>query len=226
MFHRKHWLPFVFSVADGKDTLMQRNKEKKFKRQSQFNPKRGCYLTEDGKYYCYEVWNPDIKDIVTVRYEVGQDGLTEELTFLLDETDHSHDLNDRYADEARDKVFNEAVANYKGNSNEGATSPWERKELSVPGIEDVLFSKEEQPEDPRLEQIRKFIASRTPAQQDLIYARFGEMIKETEIRDAENAANGTDISLQAINNRLKKIIVGGCKEFEIPVPKKKKVQDE
>lgn len=37
--------------SDGKDTAMKSNETKK--RKSGFNPNRTCYLTADGKYYCY-----------------------------------------------------------------------------------------------------------------------------------------------------------------------------
>lgn len=43
---------------------MQRNNDSK-KRKSGFNPNRTCYLTADGKYYCYERWDDDAKCVVT-----------------------------------------------------------------------------------------------------------------------------------------------------------------
>ena len=45
--------------SDGKDTAMKINETKK--RKSGFNPNRTCYLTADGKYYCYERWDDDAK---------------------------------------------------------------------------------------------------------------------------------------------------------------------
>lgn len=38
---------------------MKSNETKK--RKSGFNPNRTCYLTADGKYYCYERWDDDAK---------------------------------------------------------------------------------------------------------------------------------------------------------------------
>ena len=52
--------------------FMQRSNETK-KRTSGFNPNRTCYLTADGKYYCYERWDDDAKCVVTQRLEVGKD---------------------------------------------------------------------------------------------------------------------------------------------------------
>lgn len=79
---------------------MQRNKDSK-KRKSGFNPNRACYLSSDGKYYCYERWDDDAKCVVTQRLEVGKD-LSLELTIMLDESDHDMDLQDRYESELRD----------------------------------------------------------------------------------------------------------------------------
>lgn len=64
--------------SDGKDTAMKNNDSKK--RKSGFNPNRTCYLTADGKYYCYERWDDDAKCVVTQRLEVGKD--------LVARTDH------------------------------------------------------------------------------------------------------------------------------------------
>ena len=75
--------------SDGKDTAMKSNETKK--RKSGFNPNRTCYLTADGKYYCYERWDDDAKCVVTQRFEVGKD-LSVELTIMLDESDHDMDL--------------------------------------------------------------------------------------------------------------------------------------
>ena len=68
---------------------MKSNETKK--RKSGFNPNRTCYLTADGKYYCYERWDDDAKCVVTQRFEVGKD-LSVELTIMLDESDHDMDL--------------------------------------------------------------------------------------------------------------------------------------
>ena len=57
--------------SDGKDTAMKSNETKK--RKSGFNPNRTCYLTADGKYYCYERWDDDEKCVVTQRLEVSKD---------------------------------------------------------------------------------------------------------------------------------------------------------
>ena len=92
-------------------------------RKSGFNPNRTCYLTADGKYYCYERWDDDAKCVVTQRLEVGKD-LSLELTIMLDEFDHDMDLQDRYEGELRDPLFDAKVNSYKADpDNEDAVDP-------------------------------------------------------------------------------------------------------
>ena len=103
---------------------MQRNNDSKT-RKSGFNPNRTCYLTADGKYYCYERWDDDAKCVVTQRLEVGKD-LSLELTIMLDESDHDMDLQDRYESELRDPLFDAKVNSYKADpDNEDAVDPWD-----------------------------------------------------------------------------------------------------
>ena len=98
---------------------MQRNNETT-KRKSGFNPNRTCYLTADGKYYCYERWDNDAKCVVTQRLEVGK-ALLLELTIMLDESDHDMDLQDRYEGELRAPLFDAKANSYKANpDNEDA----------------------------------------------------------------------------------------------------------
>ena len=67
--------------AEGeKGTKMSRNNDSK-KRKSNYNRNRTCYLSSDGKYYCYEAWDPDAKRMVTQKLEVGKD-LSLELTLI------------------------------------------------------------------------------------------------------------------------------------------------
>lgn len=90
-----------------------KNEETK-KRKSNYNPNRTCYLTADGKYYCYERWDYDAKCVVTQKLEVGKD-LSLELTLCLDQSDHDMDLNDRYQYELRDPLFDAKFKSYKSD---------------------------------------------------------------------------------------------------------------
>lgn len=73
-------------------------------RKSGFNPDRACYLTADGKYYCYKFEDIETGQTVTQKLEVGKD-LSLELTIMLNETDHDSDLKDRYENELRDPLL-------------------------------------------------------------------------------------------------------------------------
>ena len=77
-------------------------------RKSGFNPNRACYLTSDGKYYCYEFEDLQTGQKITQKLEVGKD-LSLELTIMLDEIDHDSDLQDRYESELRDQLFEAKV---------------------------------------------------------------------------------------------------------------------
>lgn len=138
---------------------MQRNKDSK-KRKSGFNPNRTCYLTADGKYYCYERWDDDAKCVVTQRLEVGKD-LSLELTIMLDESDHDMDLQDRYEGELRDPLFDAKVNSYKADpDNEDAVDPWDTLADKSGSPEDALFA-EPEPENPQAEQARRVISRST-----------------------------------------------------------------
>ena len=93
------------------------------KRKSKYNPNRTCYLTADGKYYCYEYWDDDAKCVVTQRLEVGRD-LSLELTIILDESDHDTDLQERYEGEHHDPLFDAKINSYKADpDNEDTVNP-------------------------------------------------------------------------------------------------------
>lgn len=138
--------------SDGKETVMKSNDSKK--RKSEFNPNRTCYLTADGKYYCYERWEDDAKCVVTQRLEVGKD-LSLELTIMLDESDPDMDLQDRYEGELRDPLFNAKVNSYKADpDNEGAVDRWDMIADKGGSPEDALFA---EPENSQVAQVRHII---------------------------------------------------------------------
>lgn len=140
--------------SDGKDTAMKSNETKK--RKSGFNPNRTCYLTADGKYYCYERWDDDAKCVVTQRLEVGKD-LSLELTIMLDESDHGMDLQDRYESELRDPMFDAKANSYKADpDNEDAVVPWDMIADKGGSPEDAMFAESEQ-ENPQAVEARRVI---------------------------------------------------------------------
>lgn len=188
---------------------MQRNNETK-KRKSGFNPNRTCYLTADGKYYCYERWDDDAKCVVTQRLEVGKD-LSLELTIMLDESDHDMDLQDRYESELRDPLFDAKVNSYKADSdNEDAVDPWD------------MIAEPEQ-ENPQAVEARRVIDEEcTESQQDFFFEHFGKGTPLEEMRQAEAEQTGKLPSPAAMTNRKNKIIDKVAKSFGVERVKRHK----
>lgn len=200
---------------------MQRNNETK-KRKSGFNPNRTCYLTADGKYYCYERWDDDAKCVVTQRLEVGKD-LSLELTIMLDEFDHDMDLQDRYESELRDPLFDAKVKSYKADpDNEDAVDPWDMIADKGGSSEDAMFA-EPEPENPQAVEARRIIDEEcTEAQQEFFYRHFGECAQLEEIRRAEAEQTGKLPSSAAMTNRKNKIIDKVAKSFGVERVKRHK----
>jgi len=176
------------------------------KRKSGFNPNRTCYLTVDGKYYCYKRWDDDAKCVVTQRLEVGKD-LSLELTIMLDESDHGTDLQDRYVGELRDPVFDAKENSYKVDpDNEDAVDPWDTLADKGGSPENVLFS-EPETENPEAALVRKVIEENcTDAQRDLYYEHFGMRKQLEEIRQEEAERTEKLVSQAAMTKRKNKII--------------------
>lgn len=186
---------------------MQKNNDPK-KRKSNYNPKRTCYLSADGRYYCYEYWDSDTNRIITQRLEVGKD-LSVELTLILDESDHDMDLNDRYEDELRDSLFDDKFNRYNDDpDNEDAVNPWDTLDDKNEGnsIDDFLFA-ENKSENPQVAQVRRVIEENcTETQQDFFFEHFGNRTQLEEMRQAEAEKTGKLPTAQAMTNRKNKII--------------------
>ncbi len=182
---------------------------------SKFNSNRTSYLTSDGKCYCYEYWDDESKRMVTQRFEVGKD-LSLELTILLDESDHSMDLQDRYEEEMRDSLFDAKVNSYKADpNNEDAVNPWDKLASKDGNPESVLFSEPEQ-ENPHALEVRRVIDEEcTEAQQDFFYQHFGECTQLEEMRQAEAQRTGKLPTAQAFTNRKNKLIDKAAKALGV-----------
>lgn len=182
-----------------------KNEETK-KRKSNYNPNRTCYLTADGKYYCYERWDYDAKCVVTQKLEVGKD-LSVELTIMLDESDHEMDLQDRYEGELRDSLFEAKVNSYKTNpDDEDTIDPWDTLSDKSGSPEDILFA-EPETENQQVAQVRKVIDENcTESQQNFFFEHFGMGMQLEEMRQAEAEQTGKLLSSAAMTNRKNKII--------------------
>lgn len=182
-----------------------KNEETK-KRKSNYNPNRTCYLTADGKYYCYERWDYDAKCVVTQKLEVGKD-LSVELTIMLDESDHEMDLQDRYEGELRDSLFEAKVNSHKTNpDDEDTIDPWDTLSDKSGSPEDILFA-EPETENQQVAQVRKVIDENcTESQQNFFFEHFGMGMQLEEMRQAEAEQTGKLLSSAAMTNRKNKII--------------------
>ena len=173
-------------------------------RKSKYNPNRSSYLTADGKYYCYEYWDPEADRIVTQQFEVGKD-LSVELTVILDEADHDADLTERYETELRDPLFDTKVATYeKSRKTEDAVSPWDTLSAAPDDSDDEADVDEA---DPMIEQVRRIIEENcTEAQQKFFFEHFGMGMQLEEMRQAEAQQTGKLPTAAAMTNRKNKII--------------------
>jgi len=214
--------------SDGKDTAMKK-KGLKNRRKRRFDPNhnRRCFLSDDGKYYCYWVWDEESHTDVLVQYEVGKGEYTEEMTiFLADEDDEFEIGQDRYED-IQDGSFNDSVARYeKGENAEDDVSPWDKilDDKDCFGEDEEV---DEEEENPDLAKIRKVIEEEcTEEQKTLFYKHFGEGCQLEEIRKEEIARTGKEIGKSALTNRKNRLIEKVAKSaFGIEPVKKKKKKD-
>lgn len=176
------------------------------KRESCYNPNRGCYLTTDGQKYCYEVWDAEAKRTVTIELELGKD-VSVEIAAFLDASDHAHDLNDRYESELRDPLFAAKVDRFKADpDNEDAVNPWDTLADKHSSVEAALFP-ETVPENPQAALVRHIIDTEcTEAQQDLFFRHFGMCQQLETIRQAEAKQTGKLPPSSRMTKRKNKIL--------------------
>lgn len=184
-------------------------------RKSSFNPDRACYLSADGKYYCYKVMDPETRRVVTQKYEVGKD-LSLDVTLVLDELDHATDLNDRYQKELHDPLFDAKIRKHdSNNADENVVNPWDTLADRSSSPEGVLFVEPES-DNPQAAAVRRIIEeSCTEAQQELFFAHFGECRQLEEMRQAEAEMTGKLPSAAAMTNRKNKIVDKAAKELGV-----------
>lgn len=191
-------------------------------RKSNLNSSRACYLSVDGKHYCYQYWDDVNRRTVTLKLEVGKD-LSPELTLFLDESDHDMELKDRYEREKRDPLFDAMATSYASNSSdEDAVDPWDKVADKRFSPETSLFSEPEQ-ENPKVKQVRRIIDEEcTESQRKLFYLHFGEKKQLEEFRQEEAKQTGTAPSAQAMTNRKNKLINKVAKFFGVERVKRRK----
>lgn len=203
-------------------------KSKKTKnRKSNFNSNRPCYLSADGKFYCYEVYDPETDRVVTQKFEVGKGDYSVDWTIFLDETDHDMDLNDRYQQELKDPLFEAKAESYKADpENEDKVNPWDMIPDKSASPEEVLFP-EPEPENPDAARVREVIDTKCNArQQELFFSHFGEGKQLEQIRQDEVAKEGKEKKLQAIVNVKNDVIKKAADALGVtPVKRRKSKKD-
>lgn len=197
--------------------------KQKLKYKAHYNPRRECYISSDGKYLCYETTDLNTHRPVTLRYEIGKDGITEDLTFLIDDMNYEMDLQDRYESEKRDPLFDAKMHSYAANpDSEDAIDPWDTLADKGGSLEDMIFAEPEL-ENPQAEQVRRVIDEKcTKAQQDFFFEHFGEGTQLEEMRQAEAKKTGKLPSPSAMTNRKNKIINKAAKPFGVLRVKRRK----
>lgn len=187
-------------------------------RKSRYSANRNSYRTRDGRY-AYITWDDEQRRNVTHYLEVGKDGVTEELLILLDEDDHDVDLQERYDTENADFSFQNKQTAHDCDPARISNPLTEIVDKNA-DIFAVLFPEEETVGETMVQLIAA-LDKLTDAQRDLIYEHFGARKTLEEIRQAEIATTGKEITQQAVSNRLKKIIARLCKELDVPVPRRR-----
>ena len=193
------------------------------KRTSKYSTNRRNFMTGEGGYVYYR-WDEIKQKEVPITLSVGDispvDGkvVTQEMILLLDQMDHDEDLGDRYEEENAD--FRMRNAEVAAEDDDGIHTPAIENLPDPAGDPAALLSLDEMPEDPRIAQLRAFLETLTQEQQNLCWDYFGQMLQQTEIAAAENAAKGTNISRQTINMRLRRILNLAAECFGVEPPKK------
>ena len=184
---------------------MPKKNESKYK--ASYNPDRECYISADGKYLCYETTDLETRRPVTLRYEIGKDGLTEELTFLIDDINYSQDQVDCKEEGLKDKVFEAKRKRYESDPNaEDAVDPWDTIPDKGSDLATAVDAEEEQ-ENPDVAKVREVVDTQfTDDQQELFFSHFGEGKPLAQIRQEEAAETGEEKSLQSVLNRKNRMI--------------------
>ena len=204
-------------------------------RRSEYSPEREACMDEDGNYtYCQWVRNGnggwELKSTCTVR--IGEEGVTSELVFALNDLDREDDRRDERTRRHRDKVFEARCAAYEADSlgpnGEKLVDPWEKVSYRASGERDLLdeLLSSEKPADARMAKLLELMDGLTDDQLNLIYDHLGARKQFTQIAAEESARTGKPVSRQAISNRWDRILTKLCKGFGVPKPVRRRDKEE
>lgn len=200
--------------------MKETKKNRTFKRKSKYNADRRSFVTEDGKL-AYIVWDEKSKRDITHYYEIGSDGITEELVIMIDENDHDWDLSERYKKDNTDYKFQNEQQQHYGDGENSCSNLLENIIDTNADISSILFPDKEVT-DEAVKKAAEFISTLNEDQQRLVYDHLGSMLQLAEIRRETISKTEKPVSQQAFSNRWKKIIIRACKFFDVPVPRKRK----
>ena len=198
---------------------MKKN-QKPFERKSRCDRSTQSYLDESFNYvYKYEEHQADgthvTKTCVIPYAEENRD-----VFIFLDSADYKTGLSLRYYEESKDKVIEHRKAGIYNTASDGdsfdAIDPME----SIADKNALFGNDEENPVDPRVEELQNWIQTLPKEQIDLIYMHLGECMTLEDIRRKEELETGRAITKQAMHNRWKKIVNKACKHFGVEPSKK------
>ncbi|EFV00622.1 hypothetical protein HMP0721_2439 [Pseudoramibacter alactolyticus ATCC 23263] len=166
----------------------------------------------------YQKYNEQTKRWEDVPAIIGQDGITEDIYFVLE--GHGEALTDRYEEEKKDVLFETKKAEYEKYGDPHQPSPMEQLGTNDTNPEHILFD-EPEPKNPRAALVRKLLQKLTTAQIDLFYDIFGEMKQIEQIRSEEEAA-GHKVTEAAIRGRRDRMLARMKKLIEAEEAKSSK----
>lgn len=206
---------------------MPRRKEQRFNenrrpiRKSEFAPDRECYMDAQGNY-TYNQWVQqsngrwELVPVCTAR--IGEDGVTSDLTIVLDDMDCEEDRQNNLIRKHRDSAFEAQRAAYEADQadedGDKRRDPWEcvsRQAHEGTDLLDAIFP-DEKPVDPRMAKLLELMDTLTNDQRELIYAHLGQGKYFEEIAAEQN------VGRTAISNRWDRIIAKLCRGFGVEKP--------
>lgn len=174
------------------------------KQNSKSNSNCPHYFSEDGKYYCYERYDPKTKSIEIEKISINE--MSSDVIKMLIESDHDIHLNNFYQLKLCDQLFEAKNYYFKNELNDDSMDPWESLADKAGSAEDIFFA-EPEPENPQAAKVRKVIENEcTEAQKDFFYMHFGLQMQLETMRRAEAAKTGKLPSAPAMTCRKNKII--------------------
>ncbi len=199
---------------------------KKFRKQSGFNNDRDSYITDEGDIV-YLTWVQvggqwKRQEVARVNYaDLEASGQTE-IVFAIDESHRDMDLQKDHDERNADKVISRQRAGESGDAdNDFNEDPLEQIADSHGDILDQLFPEDEEPENQQAEIVRRVVESLPEKEQEMFWARYGELKFLEDIRRADLERDGNAPTQQAYSKRHAKIIGKVCDALGAEKPRKR-----